>query len=140
MTQVIATIGRNKYKTVVTNGKHQLVGDEPSPYGQDLGPTPYDFLLVSLGTCVAMTLRMYADRKGWDLQKVEVKLDQSRTYAKDCEDCESDDGYVHLIEKQLKFTGDLDAQQRQRLLEISNKCPVQKTLTHEIRVKSGLTD
>lgn len=140
MTQVIATIDRNKYKTVVTNGKHQLVGDEPPPYGQDLGPTPYDFLLVSLGTCVAMTLRMYADRKGWDLQKVEVKLDQSRIHVKDCEDCESDDGYVHLIEKQLEFTGNLDAQQRQRLLEISNKCPVQKTLTYEIRIKSSLTD
>ena len=62
MAQIIATIDRNKYKTVVTTGNHRLVGDEPTPYGQDLGPNPYDFLLVSIGTCVAMTLRMYADR------------------------------------------------------------------------------
>ena len=138
MAQIIATIDRNKYKTVITTGNHRLVGDEPAPFGQDLGPNPYDFLLVSIGTCVAMTLRMYADRKGWDLQKVEVELDQSRIHAKDCEDCESEEGYIHLIEKRLKITGDLSPQQRQRLLEISEKCPVQKTLTHEIRVKSDL--
>ena len=138
MAQIIATIDWNKYKTVITTGNHGLVGDEPAPHGQDLGPNPFDFLLVSLGTCVAMTLRMYADRKGWDLQKVEVELDQSRIHAKDCKDCESEEGYIHLIDKRLKFTGNLSPQQRQRLLEISEKCPVQKTLTHEIRVKSGL--
>jgi len=104
------------------------------PLGQDLGPNPYDFLLIALGACVTMTLRMYADRKGWDLEEVEVHLEQSRVHAKDCEDCESQNGYVHVIEKKLKFIGDLTEEQTQRLLEISDKCPVNKTLSNEIKI------
>jgi len=138
MTQVIARIDRAKYRSEVVVGNHQLIGDEPIPFGQDLGPSPYDFLLISLGTCVTMTLRMYADRKGWDLEEVEVHLAQSRVYAEDCEDCESADGYVHMIEKKLRFKGDLDDKQIQRLLEISDKCPVNKTLTKEIKINTGL--
>lgn len=134
MAQVIAKIDRSKYKTVVTTGNHQFISDEPVPYGQDLGPTPYDFLLVALGTCVTMTLRMYADRKGWNLEEVEVHLEQSRIYANDCQDCESEDGYVHIIEKKLKFIGELTEEQKQRLLEISDKCPVNKTLINEIKI------
>ena len=134
MTQVIAKIGRDKYKTDIEAGNHQIIADEPVPFGQDLGPTPYDFLLAALGACVAMTLRMYADRKGWDLEEVHVHLDQSREYAKDCEDCESENGYVHIIEKKLKFVGELTADQRLRLLEISDRCPVNKTLNNEIKI------
>ncbi len=134
MTQVIAKIGRDKYKTVIEARNHQIIADEPVPFGQDLGPTPYDFLLAALGACVAMTLRMYADRKGWDLEEVHVHLDQSREYAKDCEDCESENGYVHIIEKKLKFVGELTADQRLRLLEISDRCPVNKTLNNEIKI------
>lgn len=137
MTQVIAKIDRSKYKTIVTNGRHNLLGDEPVPYGQDLGPTPYDFLLMSLGSCVAMTLRMYADRKNWDLEEVEVHLSQTRIHAKDCENCESTEGYVHVIEKKLQFKGDLDEAQRKRLIEISDKCPVNKTLLNEIQINSS---
>ena len=134
MTQVIAKTDREKYTTTIETDNHQLVADEPVPYGKDLGPTPYDFLLAALGSCVTMTLRMYADRKGWDLEEVHVHLDQSRVYAKDCEHCESEDGYVHLIEKNLKFTGELTEDQRKRLLEISDKCPVNKTLSNEIKI------
>ena len=139
MTQVIASIDRTKYKTIVVTGNHELIGDEPVPIGQDLGPNPYDYLLTALGTCVTITLRMYADRKGWNLEEIQVHLEQSRVYAEDCEDCESEDGYVHVIEKRLKFIGDLTEDQRQRLLEISDKCPVNKTLTNEIKIitKSG---
>ena len=136
MTQVIAKINRAKYKTIVTIANHELIGDEPVPYGQDLGPNPYDFLLTALGTCVTMTLRMYADRKGWDLEEVEVHLSQSRAYAKDCIDCESQDGYVHLINQKLKFIGNLDEKQTQRLLEISDKCPVHKTLSNEVKIST----
>ena len=89
MTQVIAKIDREKYKTTIETGNHQLIADEPVPLGQDIGPNPYDFLLAALGACVTMTLRMYADRKGWDLEEVHVHLEQSRIYAKDCLDCES---------------------------------------------------
>ena len=103
MTQVIAKINRAKYKTIIVTGNHELVADEPVPFGQDLGPNPYDFLLTALGACVTMTLRMYADRKGWDLEEVQVHLEQSRVYAKECEGCESEDGYVHVIQKKLKF-------------------------------------
>ena len=134
MTQVIAKIARDKYKTIIDTENHQLIADEPVPLGQDHGPTPYDFLLAALGSCVTMTLRMYADRKGWDLEEVQVHLDQSRVYAKDCENCESEDGYVHVIEKYLKLTGNLTKDQRQRLVEISDKCPVNKTLSNEIKI------
>jgi len=134
MTQVIAKINLTKYKTIIVTGNHELIADEPVPIGQDLGPNPYDFLLTALGACVTMTLRMYADRKGWDLEEVQVHLEQSRVYAKDCEECESEDGYVHIIEKKLKFIGELTEEQIQRLLEISDKCPVHKTLTNEIKI------
>ena len=116
MAQVIAKIDRSKYKTVITTDSHQLIGDEPIPFGQDLGPSPYDYLLMALGSCVAMTLRMYADRKGWDLQEVEVHLDQSRMHSRDCEDCESEDGFVHIIEKKLKFIGDLTTEQKAKII------------------------
>ena len=136
MTQIIAKIDRSKYKTVLTNGRHEILGDEPVPFGTDFGPNPYDFLLMALGSCVTMTLRMYTDRKGWDLEEVEVHLSQERIYAKDCEDCESAEGYVHVIEKKLKFTGNLDDAQRKRLMEIADKCPVNKTLLNEIKINS----
>ena len=134
MSTIIAKIDQSKYKTVLTNNRHEIVGDEPAPFGTDLGPSPYDFLLMALGSCVAMTLRMYADRKQWDLREVEVHLTQERVYHKDCEDCESTDGYIHFITKKLKFIGDLDEAQRKRLLEISDKCPVNKTLLGEIKI------
>ncbi len=121
----------------MSNGRHEIIADEPVPMGTDLGPNPYDFLLMSLGSCVAMTLRMYADRKGWDLQEVEVHLSQERVYHEDCENCESTEGYVHMITKKVKFRGDLDDVQRKRLVEISDKCPVNKTLLREIQIKTS---
>lgn len=136
MKEVIAKIGRDQYRTVLINGIHQIIGDEPAPYGTDEGPDPYSFLLMSLGGCVAMTIRMYADRKKWDLEDVEVQLSQERVYHKDCEDCESTDGYVHHIEKKVKLTGNLDDKQRARLMEIADRCPVNKTLLNEIKIKT----
>ena len=119
MTQIITIIGKEKYITSSTNGRHEIIADEPKPHGQDEGPTPYDLLLMALGSCVAMTLRMYADRKGWDLEEVQVNLNQNRVYAKDCEECESKEGFVHTIEKEVKLIGNLDDAQRSRLIEIS---------------------
>jgi putative redox protein len=140
MTQVIAQIDRKKYKTIIETGNHQLIADEPGPLGQDLGPNPYDFLLAALGACVTITLRMYADRKGWDLEEVHVHLEQSRIYAKDCLDCDSEDGFVHIIEKNLKFIGDLTEEQKHRLLEISDKCPVNKTLSNEVKITTSILE
>lgn len=138
MSTVIAKIDRSIYKTEINVGNHFLVSDEPVTLGQNLGPTPYDFLLISLGSCVAMTLRMYADRKGWDMEEVEVHLTQSRVHAKDCEDCESENGFVHLIQKKLRFKGSLDNNQTKRLLEIAEKCPVHKTLLNETKISTEL--
>lgn len=136
MAEIIATIDRSRYKTILTDGTHVLIGDEPQPYGADLGPSPYDYLLMALGSCVAMTLRMYADQKKWNLSKAEIRLNQKRVYAKDCEDCESEGGFIQIIEKEVRLEGELDADQRRRLLEIADKCPVHKTLQNEIKINT----
>jgi putative redox protein len=135
---VNVSIGTDKYKSLVVSDHHELIADEPKPIGTDLGPNPYQFLLIALGSCVAMTLRMYADRKGWDLQQIEVQLSQTKIHAEDCTDCESTTGYVQVIKKQIQFKGDLDEKQVARLMEISNRCPVQKTLINEIKVETEL--
>jgi len=136
MTKLIVKIDKSHYKTIITNGQHQVIADEPIPYGTDKGLTPYDYLLTALGSCVAITIRMYADRKKWDLQEVEVHLLQNKTHHSDCKDCESEEGYVHVIEKKVKLLGDLDDEQRKRLMEIADKCPVNKTLLNEIKIKT----
>lgn len=139
MAQVIAKLDRSHYKTICTTENHQIIADEPLDQGgEDLGPNPYDFLLAALGSCVAITIRMYADRKGWPLEEVEVHLDQQRIEAKDCEGCQSQEGYVHRIEKRLKFIGDLSPDQRKRLTEIAERCPVQRTLEREIVFDSSV--
>ncbi|NND43831.1 MAG: OsmC family protein [Xanthomonadales bacterium] len=118
---------------------HLLIADEPSSHGgSDRGPTPYDFLAAALGTCTAMTLNMYARRKEWVLEQVDVAVSHDRVHAKDCEDCDSEDGQVHLLRRRIGLRGELDEAQRSRLLEIADKCPVHKTLEGEIKVRSEL--
>jgi len=135
MDTVIAKIGKDKYKTEISAGNHSFVGDEPVPYGEDLGPSPYDYLLTALGTCICMTVRMYADRKKWPMDSIEVRLSQKRVHHSDCDDCESADGYVHVIEKVVDIKGDLDETQLARLHQIEGRCPVHKTLSKEIVIK-----
>ena len=116
-----------KFQQDIEIDKHHLIADEPvASGGDDAGPAPHDFLLAALGSCTSMTVKMYADRKGWALRSVEVKLSQAK------------EGEVHVIRRDIHFEGDLDAEQRARLLEIANKCPVHKTLTGEIRIDSDL--
>lgn len=136
MKKVTAKIDHSHYKTILSNGTHQVIADEPSPYGTDEGSDPYSLLLMALGSCVAITIRMYADRKKWDLEDVEVELSQERIHSKDCDDCESTEGYVHVIEKKVKLLGNLDDKQRARLMEIADRCPVNKTLLNEIKIKT----
>lgn len=120
----------------ITVGRHVLSADEPQPVDDDTGPTPYDLLLAALGACTSMTLRMYADRKGWPLEYVDVKLRHSRIHAKDCADCETRTGMIDRIERQISLHGDLDNDQRKRLLEIANKCPVHRTLQSEVSINT----
>lgn len=135
MRTIKAVIGRVPYRTEITNGTHSVISDEPMPHGKDLGPTPYDILLHALGGCICMTVKMYADRKNWDLEELTVELTQNRVHHEDCEECESSSGYVHLIEKKIEIKGNLDNEQRARLMEIANKCPVHRTLTNEIVIR-----
>jgi len=116
-----------------------FASDEPlDKGGTNAGPNPYDLLLASLGACTSMTLKMYADRKEWPLESVRVTLRHSRIHADDCADCEKDSGMIDVIEKDLGLVGDLSHEQRKRLLEISSRCPVHRTLLNEIKIRSEL--
>ncbi len=137
-TVTVTESGLGTYTQEITAGHHRLVADEPRPVGDDAGPTPYDLLLAALGACTSMTVRMYADRKGWPLEKVRVTLRHSRIHAKDCADCETTKGFVDQIDRDIEFTGDLDDTQRQRLLDIAERCPVHQTLTSEVHVTTSL--
>ena len=121
---------------VKANG-HDLVADEPPALGgSDAGPTPYDYLLTALGSCTAITVRMYADRKGWPLETVTVRVEHGRIHAKDCEECETESGRIDCIELELELEGPLDAEQRDRLREIADKCPVKRTLGSEMLIET----
>ena len=121
-------------------GRHRLTGDEPaSAGGTDTGPNPYGFLLAALGSCVSMTVAMYARRRQWPLDAVTVRLRHSRIHAADCEQCETTNGLLDHIDCDVELTGMLSEEQRLRLLEIADKCPVHRTLTSEIHIQTRLT-
>ena len=123
----------------IVMGRHQLKSDEPVEVGgTDTGPTPYDLLLAALGSCTSMTIALYARRKQWPLKDITVRLNHSRIYAADCEECETKDGMLYKIERAITLGGPLTEEQRARLLEIANKCPVHRTLTSEIKIESWL--
>ncbi|MDE2148988.1 MAG: OsmC family protein [Gammaproteobacteria bacterium] len=130
-----------QYTQTVRVGRHALTADEPrSAGGDDAGPSPYDFLLAGLGACTSMTLRMYAQRKQLPLQRVSVRLRHARVHAADCEDCEHSQGQITEITREVVIEGALDDAQRARLLEIADKCPVHRTLTGEIKIRTRLAD
>jgi putative redox protein len=128
MYDVRVRTGAGKFGQVVEVGPHRLVADERvESGGEDTGPEPHDFLLVALGCCTSMTVKMYADRKGWPLREVEVELSQKK------------EGEVHVMARRIRLVGDLSEEQRGKILEIANKCPVHRTLMGEIRIDSVLT-
>lgn len=123
----------------IVAGTHRLKADEPpSAGGTDTGPSPYDLLCASLGACTSMTLGMYARRKQWPLESVTVRLRHSRIYAADCAECETKEGMLDRIERDIELKGELTDEQRARLLEIANRCPVHRTLTSEVNIRSRL--
>jgi uncharacterized OsmC-like protein/fermentation-respiration switch protein FrsA (DUF1100 family) len=122
-------------------GRHVLGADEPkSVGGRDSGPSPYDFLLTALGSCTSMTIRMYADRKGWPLDFATVRLHHAKTHAQDCADCDSPTGRIDEITREIALEGALSDEQRRKLLEIADKCPVHRTLHGEIKVRTRLSE
>jgi putative redox protein len=134
---VVTESDAGPYGQLITAGGHQLAADEPAAVGgADSGPTPYDLLLSGLGACTAITVRMYAQRKGWPLRNVTVRLRHSRIHATDCVDCETKLGQVDHIERELQFDGDLTAEQRTRLLSIAERCPVHRMLNSEVRIST----
>lgn len=137
----VVTQTEDELRTEVQAGSHALVADEPSSVGgTDAGPTPYDLLLAALGACTGMTLRMYADRKEWSLEQVRVHLTHEKMHAEDCKHCDTAEERLDRIEREIELTGELTSDQRSRLLEIANKCPVHRTFEGEIDVQSRLLE
>jgi putative redox protein len=134
MGDVVVTSQTNLRNEVRYGEGQSFITDEPvSAGGEDAGPDPYTLLLGALGSCISMTLMMYAKRKQWPLESVQVRLRQNRIHAKDCKECAQDkEGYIHRIERSVTLTGPLSDEQRARLQEISHKCPVHKTLSSQI--------
>jgi uncharacterized OsmC-like protein/alpha-beta hydrolase superfamily lysophospholipase len=136
-TVVVRETGGGRFQQEVTVGTHRFLADEPLEVGGlDSGPGPYDLLLAGLGACTAMTLRLYAERKALPLERVTVRLNHSRIHAADCADCETKEGMLDRIDRAITLRGALDAEQRRRLLEIADKCPVHRTLTSEIDIRT----
>ncbi|MEM1398341.1 MAG: alpha/beta fold hydrolase [Pseudomonadota bacterium] len=130
---IVEETGQSKFQNAVQAGAHRLLADEPAGMGgTNTGPSPYDYLLVALGACTNMTLRLYAEHKGLPLTKVTTELHHEKIHASDCAECETKDGKLDRITRTLSFDGDLDDDQRARLLQIADKCPVHRTLHSEV--------
>ncbi len=140
--QVVVRETRNsKFQQTVTVGPHRLIADEPvGAGGDDTGPGPYDFLLAGLGACTSMTMRLYADRKSLPLERVTVTLTHNKIHAEDCAECETQEGLLDQIDRVITMDGALEPEQRQRLMEIADKCPVHRTLKSEIRILTRSAD
>jgi uncharacterized OsmC-like protein len=134
MREVVVTSKHNLQNEVRYGAGQILITDEPADFGgEGAGPDPYTLLLGALGSCISMTVVLYARRKQWPLEKVTVRLQQNQVHIKDCKECDQNsDGYVHRIERSVSFEGNLAPEQISRLQEISHKCPVHRTLTSPI--------
>jgi len=136
---VVKETGSGRFTQQITAGDHTWAADEPkSAGGNDSAPDPYGLLLSALGACTSMTLRMYAERKGWGVRDIKVTLRHDRVYAEDCASCDTKSGRLSRIVREISVTGDLDDAQRKSLLAIADKCPVHRTLQSEIVIETDL--
>jgi uncharacterized OsmC-like protein/alpha/beta superfamily hydrolase len=123
----------------VRAGRHVFIADEPIDVGgDDAGPGPYDYLLAALGACTSMTMRLYAERKGIAAQRIAVRLSHRRVHAEDCADCETEQGTIGEITRDIVIDGDVSDAERAPLMQIADRCPVHATLTHEIKIRTRL--
>jgi uncharacterized OsmC-like protein/pimeloyl-ACP methyl ester carboxylesterase len=138
---VVRETRSGKFQQTISVGPHRMLADEPIPAGgADTGPGPYDLVLAGLGACTSMTMRLYADRKSLPLERVTVTLTHSKIHAQDCAECETKAGMLDQIERIIAMEGNLDAEQRKKLMEIADKCPVHRTLTSEIHIVTHAAD
>ena len=140
--QVVASLDADDgFTTHIKAGRHNLVADEPEGFGgNDFGPSPYELVSAGLSACTVMTLQMYAKRKKWDLQNVEVHTSYGKIHAEDCTDCESNNAKIDTFERQISLSGSLDPKQKKRLLEIADKCPVHRTLESNAHITTALIE
>ena len=137
--EIVVTGAGAGYAQQIVAGTHHMVSDEPEASGgTDMGPGPYDLLLAALGSCTSMTVAMYARRKGWPLETIRVRLRHSKVHAADCADCDTRVAKLDRIERDIELVGALDDEQRARLIEIADRCPVHRTLTSDIDIKTRL--
>jgi uncharacterized OsmC-like protein len=138
-TVIVASTGAGPFDQVMLDGRHTLQADEPrAAGGGDAGPGPYELLLMALGSCTSMTVHLYAARKKWPLEQVVVRLRHAKVHAEDCADCEKPTAKIDRIDKSLEFIGPLDDAQRSRLVEIADQCPVHRTLTSKIDIRTAV--
>lgn len=138
MTEVVVQGDARGFEQFISASGHELIADEPIEAGGNAaGPGPYEFLLAALGSCTSMTIAMYARRKAWPLERVAVYLRHSKVHAKDCEDCDEKPVMLDRIDCEIELVGDLSSEQRARLLEIADRCPVHRTLTSPIEIHTA---
>lgn len=136
---IVTDSGRGRFEQLLFSGRHIALADEPvADGGGSAGAGPYDLLLMALGACTSMTLRLYASRKHWPLERTVVRLSHEKRYGEDCWDCADKDVSIDHIDCRIELIGALDSGQRERLLEIANKCPVHRTLTSTVRIETSL--
>jgi putative redox protein len=139
-TVIVASTGTGPFEQILLDGRHALTADEPvAAGGGDAGPGPYELLLMALGSCTSMTVHLYATRKKWPLEQVVVRLRHDKVHAKDCADCEDKPTMLDRIERNIEFIGPLDETQRARLRDIADKCPVHRTLTSKIDIRTTVS-
>lgn len=138
-TVVVSETGDGEFTQQLLDGRHRLLADEPvAAGGKDLGPGPYELLMMALGACTSMTVRLYANRKQWPLTRVTVHLRHSRSYPQDCKDCASKPVMLDHVDREIEFDGTLDDVQRAKLLEIADKCPVHRTLSQRVEIATRM--